>query len=203
MDVKKPHANLDEDPKGSDFHTTGISPMGRTAWWPSYTDGISPIIDVLESHAAPVYGLKSIYDPVHKFAWLETNEVYRQFREDRHTCFLHIYGSFDISEAATYAFKSLNEHRDNKTVEEILYFKFNKYDIRYDSIGSMANTFLNQTFSKTRIPSTDLGEAFEPPDFSDCWTDQDAFVFLDKIRRCLGWAWKVTVSRNERSAPWG
>ncbi|KAL2671604.1 hypothetical protein Neosp_014194 [[Neocosmospora] mangrovei] len=55
----------------------------------------------------------------------------------------------------------------------------------------MANTFLSQILGSIRASPAGLLQDLEPPDFADCWTDKEAFFFLDKIRRDLGNVAKV------------
>jgi ankyrin repeat protein len=50
----------------------------------------------------------------------------------------------------------------------------------------MARTFVVQTLSQISSSLSTIFRDIQPPDFSDCWTDKDAFLFLDRIRRDLG-----------------
>jgi ankyrin repeat protein len=158
----------------------------KTVTVPWLHDGISPFIEVIESQASPVYPLKTTLGPGHKFGWLGQNEVFQKWRNHRGTYFLHIHGSLGISEAAEYAFQELEAGRDKTGFNTILYFKFDRHDIRRNSIGAMANTFLSQIFGQCRESPASLIGDFEPPDFRQCWTDKDAFFFLNKIRIDLG-----------------
>jgi ankyrin repeat protein len=159
-------------------------------------DGISPFIHVFESQAVPVYQLKPLQDLTHRFDWLGEDKTFKDWQAHQQTHFLHIHGSPNISEAAEYAFGVLDEARvldtrDDMIFNKIMYFKFDRHDIRRNSVGAMANTFLSQILSRFRTTPSSLIKDFEPPDFSDCWTDKDAFIFLDKIRRCLGYRGQV------------
>jgi ankyrin repeat protein len=158
----------------------------KTYTVPWLHDGISPFIEVIESQASPVYPLKTTLSPGHKFSWLGQNEVFQKWRNHRGTYFLHIHGSLGISEVAEYAFQELEAGRDETLFNAILYFKFDRHDIRRNSIGAMANTFLSQIFSQCRESPAGLIEDLEPPDFRQCWTDKDAFFFLNKITAGLG-----------------
>lgn len=128
---------------------------------------------------------------MHRFSWLAQDQTFQDWQAHRQTHFLHIHGSPSISEAAEYAFGVLDEARDSTFRDKPMYFKFDKRDIRRNSIGAMANTFLFQMLSRWRTSPSSLIEDLEPPDFSDCWTDKDAFIFLDKIRKCLGYIGQV------------
>jgi ankyrin repeat protein len=151
---------------------------------------MSPFIAVIDSQAVPVYPLKTLCDVPHKFSWLGENPVFKEWRNNRHNYFLHLYGSPRIAQVAEYALQVVEDGRSG--LFENLYFKFNKHDIRRNSIGAMANSFISQILSQCRdSPSSLIGD-LEPPDFSDCWTDKDALIFLDKIRVCMGNAGRVT-----------
>ncbi len=158
---------------------------------PWHEDGISSFIDVIESQAVSVYQLRTLREPTHRFSWLREDKTFKDWQAHKQTHFLHIHGSPSISEAAEYAFGVLDEARDSTFSDKPMYFKFDRCDIRRNSIGAMANTFLSQILSRRRTSPASLIKDLEPPDFSDCWTDKDAFIFLAKIRKCLGNAGQV------------
>jgi ankyrin repeat protein len=117
--------------------------------------------------------------------WLAQNEGFNKWQKEHGTQLLHIHGSPRISEFAELVFQDSEIKRDTDG-GTVLYFKFDKYDIRRNSVQAMANSFLSQIFRQYRIsPEECIGELTEP-DFDQCWTEQDAFFYLDKIRRELG-----------------
>ncbi|RTE81426.1 hypothetical protein BHE90_004097 [Fusarium euwallaceae] len=191
--VDKPHTELDREPTGENWHTLyGGYQTNRVASFPWYADGISPFIETIESQAAPVYPPTSFSERTHHFSWLSEDETFKTWREARGVNFLHIHGTPDVSDAAEYVFREVvKDNGNSKFFRCILYFKFDKHDARRNSIGAMANTFLSQILGQVRAsPAKNIAD-LEPPDFTDCWTDKDAFFFLDKVRRDLGYASKV------------
>jgi ankyrin repeat protein len=133
------------------------------------------------SQAAPIYPLSS--NTGHKFDWLDEHNTVLQWRKSWGLALLHIHGTLGISEAAQHVYQSVVEAGKSTVFRAILYFKFDKYDIRRNSIGAMANSFLLQILSQIRESPNDVMPDIEPPDFSDCWTDKDAFFFLEKLMR--------------------
>lgn len=158
---------------------------------PWSTDRLSSFIETIESQAAPTYPLTTSPEKVQQFAWLNEDETFKSWHEARGVNFLHIHGSLDISDAAQYVFQKVVKDNASYYFRSFLYFKFDSHDARRNSMGAMANTFLSQILGAIRASPATLLNDLEPPDFADCWTDKDAFFFLDKIRRDLGNVAKV------------
>ncbi|KAE9373110.1 ankyrin, partial [Stipitochalara longipes BDJ] len=191
LEIKKPHKDLIDEPgDDDDFHGLATLGMKRVATFPWRNDGMSPFIDVIDFQAVPVYPLKTLCDVPHAFAWLSDNSVFKEWQNNRNIAFLHIYGTPNSSEVAQYGLQVVESGRDS--LFEILYFKFDKHDIRRNSIAAMANSFMSQILSQCRDSPGLLIKDLEPPDYSDCWTDKDATIFLDKLRVCMGNTGRVT-----------
>ncbi|KAF4455941.1 hypothetical protein F53441_1808 [Fusarium austroafricanum] len=155
------------------------------------TDRLSSFFQTIEFQAVPIYPPRSTAGKNHISDWLNKDETFQSWRRSEGPDFLLIHGTIGSSDAAECAFQKLAESEET-VFRCILYFKFDRYDVRRNTIGAMAKTFVVQILSQIRTsPATLLGD-FEPPDFSDCWTDRDAFLFLDKLRRDLGNAGRVT-----------
>ncbi|KAH8820739.1 ankyrin repeat-containing domain protein [Xylogone sp. PMI_703] len=160
-----------------------------SSWYPAQ---VLPVIEAIESQASPAYPQITVSDNLGKFDSLSQNEALQKWLDnDYGISFLHIRESLDTSGIAKYALeKIIDQPRDN--FRAILYYQFNKYDVRRNSIGSMANTFLSQLFNNCRKTDAPLLGDYQPPDFDECWTDTDAFVFLNKTRMALGSAGRST-----------
>ena len=121
---------------------------------PWRNDRMSQSIEAIDSQAVQVYPLKTLCDVPHAFIWLSENPVFKEWRNNRHNYFLHIHGSSGIREAAEYGLQAAENGRN--ALFEILYFRFDRHDIRRNSIGAMANSFISQILSQTRDSPSSL-----------------------------------------------
>ncbi|KAI0099324.1 ankyrin repeat-containing domain protein [Nemania sp. FL0031] len=165
---------------------TKLNAKPRAVPW--INDAFSPLIDTIESHAAPVYPLETHFSPTHAYRWLEDDPTFQDWVSCRQCSILHIHGSPNITQAAEYGFhKTLSASEACQPNDHInLYFRFNKHDRRRDCPGTLAITFLAQILGRYRAPSSPQSPKFEPPLFSQCLTDQDAFFLLNSVRTDLG-----------------
>ncbi|KAF9768913.1 hypothetical protein IL306_013723 [Fusarium sp. DS 682] len=183
--VGSPHKDLVLEPTGDNWHAIyGGYQTNRVSSFPWREDRLSSFMSAIESQAAPIYPLKLHPEP--KFDWLDEKAKYLEWRKPRSFDLLHIHGAFGISDLAEYVYQEVVDTEKGATFRAVLYFKFDKYDERRNSIGAMANSLLLQVLSHVRQSPNSVMPEIEPPDFSDCWTDEDAFFFLEKLMRDIG-----------------
>ncbi|KAI1124132.1 ankyrin repeat-containing domain protein [Nemania abortiva] len=182
-----PSADLKEESSRQAFFDTIEKGLDRVTKFPWMDDAFSPLIDIIESHAAPVYPLATHSSPTHLYSWLDDDPTFQDWIGRRACSILHIHGSPDISQAAEYCFhKTLSISDVRQPNDHInLYFKFSQHDERRNCVAALATTFLAQILGRHRTPSSPHPK-FEPPLFSHCLTEQDAFFLLNSVRTDLG-----------------
>ncbi|KAL8349785.1 hypothetical protein RB598_005240 [Gaeumannomyces tritici] len=185
--------------------------MDRVASFPWLNSEVSPLIDLVESRASPVYPQRTSFGTKHQLDWLDENQHFRQWLDGQGPRILHIHGSTACSDAAEYAFQKRDRKRgETYGPDVVLYFKFHRHDIRRNSIGAMSNSFLAQIFSRHRSsPAGLVATEFGLPEFHsrECWTDKDAFFFLKQVRVDLGSAGQVCwildcMDQCDQSSSW-
>ncbi|KAK0610000.1 hypothetical protein B0T17DRAFT_124747 [Bombardia bombarda] len=158
--------------------------MDRVAKFPWVENEITPFVALIESKAPPIYPQRTSFGPEHHLGWLDQNPIFQNFVSHQGMSILHIYGHPQFSDAAEYGFQKLDQQRGKTyNAELVLYFKFDRHDIRRNSIRAMATAFLSQIFSRHRSsPATLVASSYPVPDFPNCWTEQDVFHYLNRIR---------------------
>ncbi|KAH7473314.1 hypothetical protein FOMA001_g12560 [Fusarium oxysporum f. sp. matthiolae] len=173
------HNELNEEPEGyapyEGFQTKRISSF------PWQNDKLSRVMEAIMLQAPPIYPFK--FNTTRGFGWITEHDTMIKWLKSWGLALLHIHGTSNISNVAQHVYEGIVDRGKSTTFRAILYFKFDKYDIRRNSIGAMANSFLLQILSQIRESPNDKMPDIEPPDFSNCWTDKDAFFFLEKLMR--------------------
>jgi ankyrin repeat protein len=145
-------------------------------------DAFSPLIDTIESQAAPVYPLKTHFRDKHPFSWLDGDNTFQDWLGRRGSSIMHIHGNSSASQAAEYGFQKFFSTQEIPGKEIVLYFKFDQHDARRNSVAAMSVTFLAQILGRFRTPPGQYIPTFEPPLFNQCLTSQDAFLLLNSVR---------------------
>ena len=95
---------------------------------------------------------------------------------------LHVYGTCDVTSASEYIFRFLDDLRIEKTIDAVvMYFQFRKNDVRFNSIGAMASSFLSQ------LMRTDwwlflCKRNFDQLRLFRTWTDNELLSFFEDAR---------------------
>ncbi|RKK12755.1 hypothetical protein BFJ66_g2615 [Fusarium oxysporum f. sp. cepae] len=173
------HNELNEEPEGyapyEGFQTKRISSF------PWQNDKLSHVMEAIMLQAPPIYPFK--FNTTRGFGWIAEHDTMIKWLKSWGLALLHIHGTSSISNVTQHVYEGIVDRGKSTTFRAILYFKFDKHDIRRNSIGAMANSFLLQILSQIRESPNDKMPDIEPPDFSNCWTDKDAFFFLEKLMR--------------------
>ncbi|KAI1747319.1 ankyrin repeat-containing domain protein [Xylaria castorea] len=186
--IHKPSIDLKEKTLRDAFFETMEKGLNRVTEFPWIDDAFSPLIDIIETQAAPVYPLTTLFGTPHPYSWLDNDQTFRDWMNCRGCSILHIHGSPNSSQAAEYGFhKTLSISHSRRSKNNIhLYFRFDQDDKRRNSLSAMATTFLAQILGRYRTPSLLHGPAFEPPLFSQSLTEEDAFFLLISVKTDLG-----------------
>ncbi|KAG5747480.1 hypothetical protein H9Q70_009843 [Fusarium xylarioides] len=153
----------------------------RISSFPWQHDKLSRVMGAITLQAPPIYPFK--FNTTRGFVWIAEHDAMVKWLKSWGLGLLHIHGTSAISNVAQHVYEGIIDRGKSSTFRAILYFKFDKHDIRRSSIGAMANSFLLQILSQIRQSPNGKMPDIEPPDFSDCWTDKDAFFFLEKLTR--------------------
>ncbi|KAI0549769.1 ankyrin repeat-containing domain protein [Xylaria curta] len=184
----KPSVDLKEQTLRDAFFETMEKGLDRVTEFPWIDDAFSPLIDILETQAAPVYPLTTLFDVAHPYSWLDNDRTFQNWMSSQGCSILHIHGSPDSSQAAEYGFHKLisTPYSCRPKNNVCLYFKFSRDDKRRNRVSALATTFLAQILGRFRTPSSLQGPTFEPPLFRQSLTEKDAFFLLNSVRTDLG-----------------
>ncbi|KAL9562989.1 hypothetical protein ACKAV7_012731 [Fusarium commune] len=177
--IDKSHNELNEEPEGYAPYE-GVQTK-RISSFPWQNDKLSRVMEAIMLQAPPICPFK--FNTSRGFGWIVEHDTMIKWLKSWGLALLHIHGTSSISNVAQHVYEGIVNRGKSTTFRAILYFKFDKHDIRRNSIGAMANSFLLQILSQIRESPNDKMPDIEPPDFSDCWTDKDAFFFLEKLMR--------------------
>ncbi|KAF4435613.1 ankyrin 1 [Fusarium acutatum] len=177
--IDKSHKELTDEPEAyapyGGFQTERISSF---SW---QDDELSRVMGAIIHKAPPIYPFK--FNTTRGFGWIAEHDTMVKWLKSWGLGLLHIHGTSAVSNVAQHVYEGIVDRGKSSTFRAILYFKFDRHDIRRNSIGAMANSFLLQILSQIRESPNDKMPDIEPPDFSDCWTDKDAFFFLEKLMK--------------------
>ncbi|KAF4956060.1 hypothetical protein FGADI_4085 [Fusarium gaditjirri] len=175
--IDKSHNELNEEPEDYTPYE-GFQTM-RISSFPWLNDRLSRVMDAITLQAPPIYPFK--FNTTRGFGWISEHDAMNKWLKSWGLSLLHIHGTSSISNVAQHVYEGIVDRGKSTSFRAILYFKFDKHDTRRNSIGAMANSFLLQILSQIRKSPNSKMSDIEPPDFSDCWTDKDAFFFLEKL----------------------
>ncbi|KAF5630512.1 ankyrin 1 [Fusarium sp. NRRL 52700] len=177
--IDKSHKELNDEPEA--YGPYGGLQTKMVSSFPWQDDKLSRTMQVIMHQAPPIYPFK--FNTTRGFVWISEHDTMVKWLKSWGLGLLHIHGTSAISNVAQHVYEGIVDRGKSSTFRAILYFKFDKNDIRRNSIGAMANSFLLQILSQIRESPNDKMPDIEPPDFSDCWTDKDAFFFLEKLMK--------------------
>ncbi|KAF4499814.1 ankyrin 1 [Fusarium agapanthi] len=177
--IGKSHKELIDEPGA--YALYGGFQTKRISSFPWQHDKLSRVMRAIMHQAPPIYPFK--FNTTRGFSWISEHDTMVKWLKSWGLALLQIHGTSAISNVAQHAYEEIIDRGISSTFRAILYFKFDKYDIRRNSIGAMANSLLLQILSQIRESPNDKMPDIEPPDFSDCWTDKDAFFFLEKLMK--------------------
>ncbi|KAI0902149.1 ankyrin repeat-containing domain protein [Annulohypoxylon nitens] len=98
----------------------------------------------LISIASPLLPLRATPGSAHSYSWIVDNEAYKSWHSQQKQDLLYLYGLSSTDEASEYIFFHLDSLRADDDEEFVLYFTFNRYDIRRCKAENMLATFLAQ-----------------------------------------------------------
>nr|RBR01853.1 hypothetical protein FVER53263_11220 [Fusarium verticillioides] len=177
--IDKSHKELIDEPEA--YASYGGFPTKRISSFPWQDDKLSHVMRAIMHQAPPIHPFK--FNTTRGFVWISEHDAMVKWLKSWGLGLLHIHGTSAISSVAQHVYEGIIDRGRSTTFRAILYFKFDKHDIRLNSMGAMANSFLLQILSQIRESPNSKMPDIEPPDFSDCWTDKDAFFFLEKIMK--------------------
>lgn len=144
----------------------------------AYDDEIAMFERKLLSRASPIVPFRSAED---RNAPATETSAYKTWLDLPGPQILYIHGSHGVREAAEQVFYALDERKAEESTI-VLYFSFDQWDVRRDSIRDMASTFLTQIICQfphnevwTRSFSNQL-------DFERGWTEADLIYWLERFR---------------------
>ncbi|KAF5691387.1 ankyrin protein 1 [Fusarium denticulatum] len=177
--IDKSHKELIDEPEA--YAPYGGFQTKRISSFPCQNDKLSHVMRAIMHQAPPIHPFK--FNTTRGFVWISEHDTMVKWLKSWGLGLLHIHGTSAISNVAQHVYEGIIDRGKSTTFRAILYFKFDKHDIQRNSIGAMANSFLLQILSQIRESPNSKMPDIEPPDFSDCWTDKDAFFFLEKLMR--------------------
>jgi ankyrin repeat protein len=164
-------------------------------------------------------------EPNNQFNWITQSPNFQKWLHQDGTSILHVYNSSAISLVTEHIFQTLDakagtEYRYNAP-HQPLYFKFQKHDVRFNTIKAMATTLIALIANHYALGfnSPQLAYHYNQVEFSRSWSSEDAFFFfnhfrttmlvdanimlvldgLDQCEEATHWALKELVEAAERS----
>lgn len=139
---------------------------------------------ILLSIARPTAALTSADHENHPFAWIPENETYKSWSGQKAPQLLYLHGSSGVKRAAEFAFYDLDRSlRLKEDVNEmVLYFTFDRHDIRHDTTEDMLTTFLAQIICHNPSLSEFVVNQFERLAIDRSWSDYDLLTWFEYYR---------------------
>lgn len=138
----------------------------------------------LLSIAGPTAALTTADHEDHPFNWIRENEMYKSWSQQNVPQLLYVHGSSGVRQAAEFAFYDLdNTLYDKENVNEmVLYFTFDRHDIRHDTTEDMLTTFLAQIICHNPSLSEFVVGQFERLAVDRSWSDYDLLTWFEYYR---------------------
>ncbi|SPO04697.1 related to ankyrin 1 [Cephalotrichum gorgonifer] len=151
-------------------------------------DGLKAAVD--EDHLQRERTLLSLASPVHSLKtidwtpnFLTEAAQYQSWLKLSGPQILYIHGTDRVSEAAGKAFYDLDTIAGKEgTRTLVLYFSFDRWDVRRDSIRDMLSTFMAQTICHYPRVSNWVSELFARLDHERGWTEADLVYWFERFR---------------------
>ncbi|RYP17553.1 hypothetical protein DL765_004442 [Monosporascus sp. GIB2] len=136
----------------------------------------------LLSAASPLLPLKTAAAPDHPFAWIGNNVVYKSWCKQRKPRLLYLHGESDTQLASEYIFYDIDNLGFGESDQIVLYFSFDRYDIRRDSIQAMIATFLAQMAGHFPTLAGQFRSQFEQLRVDRSWNYADLLNWFERLR---------------------
>jgi ankyrin repeat protein len=138
----------------------------------------------LLSIARPTAPLTTADAPDHPFSWLRENDTYKSWAQQRVPQILYLHGSSGGRQAAEFAFYDMdNTKRGTRDVNEmVLYFTFDRHDIRHDTTEDMLTTFLAQIICHNPSLAEFVVGQFDRLAIDRSWSDYDLLTWFEYYR---------------------
>ncbi|KAF4954943.1 hypothetical protein FSARC_11972 [Fusarium sarcochroum] len=167
-------------PSNSDYSVL-TAHLGKLEW-----DIISPIEPKqyrqerrLLALASPVYPLRN--DKMYNF--VSELPEYQAWLDNPSPQILYLHGSHRAREAAEQVFYALESESESvKRRAMVLYFSFDRWDVRCDSIRDMIATFLTQIANHYPKLGSNMDRLFAQLDNERGWTETDLIQFFERFR---------------------
>ena len=137
---------------------------------------------ILLSLASPINPFQTVQQDSNLIAGVDT---YQNWLNSRGTQILHVYGTDSVSEISEQIYYALDNVFDNNDEVRhlVLYFSFDRWDRRYNSVKNMLSTFIAQIICHhTKDMSEALKRWFERLNQFRSWTDVDTIHWFDAFR---------------------
>ncbi|KAK5656678.1 hypothetical protein OQA88_4658 [Cercophora sp. LCS_1] len=155
-----------------------------------YMDGLGALLDVKYTNDALSYERKllSVASPVDPFrSAKEPNPsvtetaAYKAWLDLPGPQILYIHGSQGVRHVAEQVFYALDAKKYTEDTI-VLYFSFDRWDVRRDSIRDMASTFMTQIICQFPHNEDWTGRLFTQLDLERGWTEADLIYWLERFR---------------------
>ncbi|KAK4234503.1 ankyrin repeat-containing domain protein [Achaetomium macrosporum] len=188
--IQLPHSELPHAPRYNHIYWNKLQrafSYQNTALGSAFLPGLN----AMKQNAPPIYPVVSSPLPIQSLEWVGKHPAFMEWVNQPRTSLLHLYSHSNVTEAAQYAFCKLDATRRSPWTmgEHVLYFKFDRHDIRRKSVGDMARAFMNAILTQRNHMNGTMGNDLKPPPFLDYWEDEDAWVAFNMVRKAAGSTW--------------
>ncbi|KAI2636349.1 ankyrin repeat-containing domain protein [Hypomontagnella submonticulosa] len=136
----------------------------------------------LLSAASPLLPLKTTAAPDHPYSWIRDHGVYKSWYNQRKPQLLYLHGESGTRLASESIFYDLDSLHSDRNGQIVLYFTFDRYDVRRDDIRDMLATFLVQLLGHFPTLSRQFNDQFEHQRADRSWNYIDLLHWFEYYR---------------------
>ncbi|KAI0382945.1 ankyrin repeat-containing domain protein [Hypomontagnella monticulosa] len=136
----------------------------------------------LLSAASPLLPLQTTAAPDDPYAWIRDNGVYKSWYNQKKPQILYLHGDSGTRLASESIFYDLDNLHSDRNGQIVLYFTFDRYDVRRDDIRDMLATFLVQLLGHFPSLSRQFNDQFEHQRVDRSWNYIDLLHWFEYYR---------------------
>ncbi|KAK8103409.1 uncharacterized protein PG998_010442 [Apiospora kogelbergensis] len=137
----------------------------------------------LLSAASPLEPLATGLDLTNQSSWISNNQEYKAWRNQRKPQLLYLHGEVNVQATCSYILDDLDQFSQKKDKQVVLYFTFDRRDIRRNGIRNMLATFIAQIAGHFPSDKNLHTQQFKLYCLQRSWGFDDLITWLDSCRR--------------------
>ncbi|KAI0906243.1 ankyrin [Ustulina deusta] len=134
--------------------------------------------------APPLLPLNSSPGPGHSFAWIRENSCYQSWYNQRRPQLLYLFGETDTQPASEFIFYDLDKLHCDRNGQVVVYFTFDRHDIRRDNIRDMLAAVEAQIIGHFPELAGQLRDQMEQHRSDRSFSHRDLLQWFEVYRMC-------------------